>query len=663
MTSIVMLVSTRDAHRASSIYGDGIAVSGLSQQAVNFAISQVRTATGDQTRVWASQPGAIRTYNADGDFDAGYKLYSDDRMVVSGEELEFATLDFLESSSQWSDQPARWVDLNEPVLRDSKAYFPIVDPAALTAQAVEGFRFDTTEIAPSPLQQPISDSGSEALPMPVKWLYQLRDGTTGVLNEANEFVAYVPDGQGGFTEGTGLTTDKNPIAARIAFWTDDETAKVNLNTASEPTFWDTPRAAGPKPEGEGANRKEKDDRAYGWSQPTKREYSRFPGHPAQTALSSVLFPGETLQPWQKRILIDATPKTAWGGSKAAVVPFRQSKAAPRGRSHLYPSVDEYLFQADRSINALGAIGDQKSAASEILARSRFFLTTHSRAPELNVFDEPRISIWPTHSELETEAGKHRTALDELIRFCSSIGNPDSAEKPDQAERFLYSFQRQNSDSPTEDWTEIQRNQEIFAYLQDLTSRPLPGYGSSLEDQFGEDRDQILAQVFDYIRCTNLYDDQLRPNRYSERQWEEDQQSAQFTDGRRGGVNSRHSFPGHGQVVPLEIEDHDARGLGRFYTLSEAGILFICNGDAGGPHPEDPERPQFPKGRLQSNQPGSASGQNRALPRMLDWRAEAQERCIQGTLLFELFSPSLGWTQLVDDLSIKVEILEEFRVDG
>ena len=67
----------------------------------------------------------------------------------------------------------------------------------------------------------------------------------------------------------------NPIVARIAFWADDESCKINLNSASEPAPWDEPRA------------NSKMDRAYAAYQPAQNEFHRQPGHPAFTALSPV----------------------------------------------------------------------------------------------------------------------------------------------------------------------------------------------------------------------------------------------------------------------------------------------------------------------------------------------------------------------------------------
>ena len=103
--------------------------------------------------------------------------------------------------------------------------------------------------------------GEEArLPMPVEWLYVLEDGTLGVLDEGNRFVA---NGGGG-----SRASEENRIVGRVAYWTDDEGCKVNVNTASEGIPWDTPRCVSRK------------DVAYGEKQPVRNEVQRWPGHPA-----------------------------------------------------------------------------------------------------------------------------------------------------------------------------------------------------------------------------------------------------------------------------------------------------------------------------------------------------------------------------------------------
>lgn len=641
-----MLAVSSSERDASSVYRDGTRARSLADCAVNLSILQVKEATSSSELLWASQPGAIRNYTDAGKFAAGYKLYSDDEMVVHEDEIKFATEDFAGSAQSWSAESYRWVDINEPAIRGGRAYFPIADPAAKNKMKVEGFDFDKSALSESPMESALAKTGSETLPMPVMWLCQLKDGTLGVLDENKKFVPVsTPD------RDAEEPTKTNPIVGRLAFWTDDESCKINLNTASEPTFWDTPRATSRRLAG---NRHgEFDDRSYGWSQPVSGEFSRYPGHPAQTALSTVFFPNKKLKPEEMKVIIDAAPKLSWGGSKAATVPYSLVKELEPHPSFLYPSVDDYVFGQNRRLNQISQIAELPVNPAEMVEWAKFFLTVSSRSPELNVFNRPKVSIWPTHSEEETETGNHRTVYDDLIRYCSSFG---SAEK-----RYEYFFQRENADSALVDWFEIQRNREVFEYLKHQLDQPVPGYGGTFSDKWEEDTDQILTEIFDYIRCANLYDENLKPVAYGEKGWKNGKGS-QFTDGRRG-VSSRASFPGHGQVVPLEIPDYGTRGLGRFYTVSEVGIMFICCGDAGGPDPKDPTKPAHPKGILGSNEPGYGVGKNRMLPRQLSWAANKQERCLQAALLIELFCPSQGWTQLCEDMTIRVEFDNPFRVGG
>lgn len=689
--SIILILAfftlAQSEHRAASHYNNGVSAQMLSESAVNLVIGQIREATEEKDRLWISQPGGLRQYDDSGLFAKGFKLYSDDQMVVSEDEFAFAFDDFGELN-KWREDDAIWVDLNEPVIRGELAHFPIVDPLAKTKRGVEGFDFETENVPSGDLESHLRKIESTSLPMPVKWLYVKSDGTMGTLDKNGNFIlpAGADDSGDSGRSYSSPGSAANPIVGRIAFWADDETAKVNINTASEPVFWDTPRVAGGGVVTRGrlwemaAPGTQFDDRKYGWSQPTYTEFQRFPGHPAQTALSPVLFPNvDLLLPEHYETIYDLVPRIEWGGSEAGERAYLDVEPLILDKNYLYPSVDEFVMSMNRDEE--GVVTDwrventfdvekddvDKVPANELVEQSRFFLTANSRAPEINVFNLPRVSIWPTSVERETSKGLHRTPYDELLRFCSRTGKAGEDES-------IYYFQRKNADSPTEDWEDIPRNQEVFKYLQNLTSRKIPGYGGRFDAKFGDDRDQILTEIFDYIRCTNLYDENLDRHEYSFNDWMNLGKQSQFTDGRRPqpkvdpGDDGKErinqpegSYPGHGQVVPIEIEALETRGFGRFLTVSEAGIMFICNADAGGEDPNNPGEPKHPKGVLGSNAFGSGTGQNAALPRELEWRKE--ERCIQAALLFELFTPSQGWTPLHEDMTMQVEIVEPFKVNG
>ncbi len=92
-------------------------------------------------------------------------------------------------------------------------------------------------------------TASNTVPMPVKWIYVLSDGSLHLPAASSSGERVI----------ISAASADNPIIGRIAFWADDETCKINVNTASiglvstnvgasypyaaqdYNTFWDTPR--------------------------------------------------------------------------------------------------------------------------------------------------------------------------------------------------------------------------------------------------------------------------------------------------------------------------------------------------------------------------------------------------------------------------------------
>src|SRR5690606_34239332 len=111
---------------------------------------------------------------------------------------------------------------------------------------------------------------------------------------------------------------------------------------------------------------------------------------------------------------------------------------------LYANVDEYLFKGERTkgvenpVPQVNVLSTNQNAANRLtpdaLEKVRFFLTTSSRAPELNLFGRPRVTIWPVHSDLA-----RRTSFDDLFAFTSTIGG-----KP-------YYFTRSDAKDPETDF--------------------------------------------------------------------------------------------------------------------------------------------------------------------------------------------------------------------
>ena len=317
---IVAFMNSATTERAASSANAGVTnARQIADSTVSFVISQIRDATSvpNDNTTWASQPGAIRTfagslvagkkqtglpklpsgaywdeYNPDSS-DAVYKLYSSDRAKVSSKEYANGDLDndnkavnswdALDPSKNATAFPD-YVDLNVPILSTRldlasdgsvvEPRYPIIDPRA---------KLDKVGATPSPNNNPGIVDGFDAnftshktlklvgldgkksniavpyLPLPVKWLYLFRDGTMGPAS---------------------LGSAKNPIVGRTAFWTDDESCKLNINTASEGTFWDTPSVSSMQEMGLWATDTAIPSTSRGLnlatSQPVKGEYQRYP---------------------------------------------------------------------------------------------------------------------------------------------------------------------------------------------------------------------------------------------------------------------------------------------------------------------------------------------------------------------------------------------------
>lgn len=680
---ILALFSVSDAEfKASKVYADGNQARQLADMAVSLVTSQIQSAAtgagaGSPPTIWASQPGATRVYTAAGNFVLGRKLYSSDEMVVTTTGIAGETLmsqDF--PSSNWDRQSAEWVDLNPTVQRvvgaATATYYPIVDPAAAAAgpagEAVEGFTY--TGRSPKGENLPgvtfgggggAGGAAAAALPMPVKWLYVLKDGSLGTVTQAPgaSTASWV-------AAGTSAPSVENPIVGRVGFWTDDESCKININTAGEPSYYGVPTVF--------------HERDNGWSSrpPATFEYQRFPGHPATVALSSVLYPNPTHVTTRyngdsyptypanylslKNAIYELTPKLGMGGSQDGTMVFDIDDFSSNttadytalslarknaGYEHLYTSVDEWIYDkialtdGKRTENTIVYAGGGRLVDANKIIQSRPFLTAVSRASELNMFGLPRVAVWPVSDE--TLSKDFRTGYDNTIANTAILGRRtvSSLEYPPNS----YIFRRRDSQSALVDMGNsglpsagLQRNAQLMSYLDKLMQAIMPG-GGSFHTKYGvQDSRQILVQIFDYIRCTNLYDAYLDEEYVKLSQgrpylddnspaapgataltgnalqqdialWEKT--PAQFsyytytaprfdTARREGDLVDRAppefrsqfnkgtaeervtvgAFPGHGQVRPIEwqMEGTTYKGFGRFPTISEVALQFICTGD-------------------------------------------------------------------------------------
>jgi uncharacterized protein (TIGR02600 family) len=564
MLIVAIFSVTRTEYKATQNYVAARSAKQLADIAVAITQAQLQnaqnTATNPSERtIHATQPGMARVYSSIGNFMRAHKLYSSSQMVVTGgDEADiFGAQHQIPQDWNTAQNKARFVDLNEPVVRpgltggSTAVYFPVIDPRAAfnganpttgqTMTAVEGFSYSkqTATITGgggvvnyAEVVTPL-DAGNDPnklrLPMPVEWIYILQDGTTGALDATNKFISSEPG-----KEPSAL----NPIVGRVAFWTDDESCKVNINTASEPTFFAPPYFY--------------HQRDYKWANfpPASGEYQRYPGHPATVALSAILAPGINLDPMApnanvnnivatKEFIYNLMPKIAMGGSKAGTLPFLNDdfssgngeQAAASGVDNtaaklerLFASVDEMLFK-----DGVYAATGREAARYEIpgqanrllfdhdtLERSRFFLTAHSRAPEFSNHGLPRIAMWPVADEGLGQ--NYRSSFDNMIALCATLRNGTSGAAVNNS----YIFRRAQPHHPTHDVTGssstygasqgLSRNSKLLDYLyaqmddlQFLRTSAL-GSSTSFSQKYGQQNAaQLAVQFFDYIRSTNLYD--------------------------------------------------------------------------------------------------------------------------------------------------------------
>lgn len=659
---IAFFSSVQTELQGSKTYASGVTVKQLAETTTNIVMGQVSDATksyeipgnpsatppvdaGGKRLTWASQPGLIHTYGDDGKPGRAFKLYSSLNMVED-EGTDYLPVKQLDNEvpQTWPTSPALFTDLNAPVLLpeaagkvkvDGKTYtanYPILDPLGLydagTDTGIEGFSIDkargfgTDKWTPDETYNPTvssspNNTGNPA-PMPVRWLYVLRDGT---------ITAPDPTGTTSATWTSAPAylkpTNDNPIVGRVAFWADDDTCKLNINTASEGTFWDrawadSDNSSSPFGERQLTNRV-----------PVKGEYQRYPGHPATVCLSPVLgglvpqykIPAQTNDAisnsdytkfYQK--YYDLLPRVRAGGTQAGTVDTSTNTAAriDPDQNRLFSSVDELLFVApDGSNPAAPTVAANRTATTNItkatLEKGKFFLTTYNRAPEVNAFGRPRLSLWQLQLENDPNKGngggpkRPRNSKDELLAFCSTINSaskyqyyfqrysfylrdPTNVRTAHPTTPFMqlpsHGFQAPSSQDPALDWTGsgMTRNQDLYKYLQDLTSTNIPGWGAKITDKYpAATRDQILTEMVDLIRAgTNSYAiDPNLPPRY------------EYAPAR--GLSDAAS--GETQIVPLVPPDGGVgggtKGFGRFPTVTEAALIFyatdsVNNNTAGSP---------------------------------------------------------------------------------
>jgi uncharacterized protein (TIGR02600 family) len=607
---VAFLSSITHETSATSAAASAMTSRNLADSAIQLTMAQIRDSTAGFVRdtngalltnspvCWASQPGAIWNWDTNGSNTAVYKLYSSTNMVATNG--TYNPTNDLPPAGWWSNT-ALYVDLNSPVVSaqatTNYTNYPIFDPAlamtnpvtgtANSSNYVDGFTIDTnTSTFPGYYS-------SNPAAMPVTWLYILRDGTMIAPDASSTTTAT-------FANAATQPSSNNPIVGRIAFWADDETCKLNINTASEGSYWATPSFT------------TFIDMAMGLTQPVAREYNRFPGHPASTCLSPVLwsymglshpaqfltalpgtnaglvssvpsgnaFASTAVQTYLTNLFSNIPPRYVLGGSYAGLSNTLAgsnaiaTNALPTER--LYASVDEMFFAPTNS-----ALTNRVSNASGITQQQvnqlRFFLTAQSRAPEVNPLNLPKLCMWPVPdtnkmtANPNSVAGSTRTLYDQTIAYCSTLGSN------------AYYFTRYDATSPANDLAAGAvpgRNRSLYNYLRAQLGKPIPGFaggGYAWNNKWTSRRTEQIATLFyDFIRSDiNLCDSYglniTNPAGYT---W-----PYSYTTPPSSGSTT--PVPGSGQVVPINITNantgNTARGIGRFPTIRSGLFMFIARG--------------------------------------------------------------------------------------
>ena len=253
---IVSFMSTVGNERSASIASSASSSTRqIADSTVNLVMAQIREATSQSgsATTWASQPGAVRTFSGSidgstvstgkgaydyvyksGSNDWVYKLYSADQMKVSSTDFQADTSSGSANNEvgvieNWDRTKPRldFVDLNEPILSPRsdlssgtsqvvEPRYPIIDPRAKfdpnenpssspAFGIVEGLDVKSAS-NPNFLDPKLKTPANKAvpyLPMPVKWLYVLKDGS---MAAADTTTRKIPG-----------ATAQNPVVGRTRF--------------------------------------------------------------------------------------------------------------------------------------------------------------------------------------------------------------------------------------------------------------------------------------------------------------------------------------------------------------------------------------------------------------------------------------------------------------
>ena len=386
-----------------------------------------------------------------------YKLYSAESLIEdrSFDPCQGTDLPSASGADSWKSQPGLWVDLNAPVAdlnrkdpfdaSKKRMNYPIFDGTHLNSNGQLSLMKDANADIAGFV---VNEYATRGVTMPLRWLYLLKDGTLAsakASGTAGDVLVVVPTGKEKTAQG-----EPNIVDGRVAFWTDDETSKVNINTASEGFFWDTPVSNGqPGIPGAGTAYRSVNDPVFEWDlaarQGAQKEDQRYPGHPATTSLSKIFgrqrllrdnvggdFAKMAEEPYKMTPRVsgaeydavnaptfgtaakDVSSKAGTARAGGAITSSSEAGAVvtPDG-DRLYASIDEFLYNPNFGTTARQAwtLAPKLSSSTgrdttrEMLDLEKFFLTATRKEVNASYFQRFNLPAYNDSSLLNN--GNHR----------------------------------------------------------------------------------------------------------------------------------------------------------------------------------------------------------------------------------------------------------------
>lgn len=272
----------------------------LSQMGVDSVIGVLKKQTADPNLVWASKPGAL---------------------IVPGDPAQPKKL-----STQ--------VNLHSGYPTDPAAVYTadVLAPANLNIQTLADQNPPSHLITDQSPDPELSTTGAVALPL--RWVYVREDGSLD------------------YSETPVLGNTSNPLVGRYAYWTDDESSKININTAWKRNPLN--------------------------SSPTNANYNPFsPSHPTSVNLTSLNDPVRG---------ISFTPEMAdtLHSYITSNHTYTDLGIPSNGNPHRFFNS---LFEA-RKLDAL----NDTDGFTKALNAYKFELTHYNQDPDSTFFNEPRIVL-------------------------------------------------------------------------------------------------------------------------------------------------------------------------------------------------------------------------------------------------------------------------------